>query len=184
MRPRARLVPLLLLLLLAPLSKATAGMRAGAAELDVFTGAYDLNEDDTGDDTRSNVQGFRAGWLITREHEVEFVYDTVDIEVAGFNSEDIDSWNVRYLYNFDLAPRKNVVPYVGGGLGNVRDKVVGFPSDDDTQLSLFGGLRLFAGPVFALRSELNLKTFSTFDVDQTVVEITAGMSWVVGGAGH
>lgn len=180
MRSLARLSFALVSLLLMA-SPARADMRSGAVELGVFSGAYHLTEDDTDFDTRSFVTSFRAGLLITREHEVEVAFDSVEVELAGIKFEEIESWNVRYLYNFDLGRRAHFVPYVGGGLGNVEDDVVGVASDDATQLTLFGGLRGFAGRVFAVRGEMALKTFDTFEVDQTVVEVTAGVAFVVGG---
>ncbi len=131
------------------------------------------------------MYGVRLGFLITEEHEIEFTYDTVDYEFAGERFEEIDSWNVRYLYNWSLGPRQTVVPYLGAGVGEVEDEVLdtlfGDFSDDDTQVTLLGGLRIFAGRSFALRGEIDYKFFSTFDVDQTVLEITAGLTWVLGG---
>ena len=179
-------MPLFLLLCAAPaVTPATAALRDGAVELGVFAGSYTLEEEDFGDETRSNVAGFRVGLLLTREHEIEFVYDTVEVTVAGIDIEEIESVNLRYLYNWPVGSRRAAAPYIGAGLGNVDDEVFDTPfgdvSDDDTQLSLFGGLRVFATRNFALRGEVALKSFSTFDVDQSVLEVTAGVTWALGG---
>jgi len=175
-------MPLFLLLCAAPaVTPATAALRDGAVELGVFAGSYTLEEEDFGDETRSNVAGFRVGLLLTREHEIEFVYDIVEVTVAGIDIEEIESVNLRYLYNWPVGSRSAAAPYIGAGLGNVDDDVIGIAADDDTQLSLFGGLRVFATRNFALRGEVALKSFSTFDVDQSVLEVTAGVTWALGG---
>ncbi len=166
--------------LVLPAPAALANMRSGAVELGVFAGSYHLTEEDEFD-TRSYVSGFRIGLLITPEHELEFAYDTVDVEAFGVELEELDSWNVRYLFNFETVPGGRVVPYVGAGIGSVDDDFGIGGSDDDTQVSAFGGLRIFAGRTFCLRNEVAVKSFSTFGVDQSVVEFTAGVSWVVGG---
>ncbi len=176
------------------LSHPQAAMRDAAWELGLFVGSYELTEDDFDADSNSNVSGVRVGFQITEEHEIEFVYDSVDYEFAGFRLEEIESWSLRYLYNWSLGPRQTMVPYVGAGLGEVEDTVFDVPvdpfdpfsplvdfSDDDTQVSFFGGLRVFAGRTFALRGEAAYKAFSTFDVDQSVLEFTLGLSWVIGG---
>jgi hypothetical protein len=164
---------------------ATAGLRAGAVEVGVFSGSYFLDEDDTGAETTSAVNGFRIGFMFTREHEIEFVADGVDVKLAGSDIEEIYSVNLRYLYNWAVGNRSAAAPYIGAGLGSVDDEVFDTPfgdvSDDDTQFSVFGGLRVFATRSFALRGEMAVKTFSTFDIDQSVVEITAGLTWELGG---
>ncbi len=175
-------------------SGAEAAMRDAALEISLFTGSYDLREDDTDSNSRSNVSGFRLGFVITEEHEVEFVYDSVDFEFAGLKLEEISSWSLRYLFNWNVGPRGRVVPYAGAGIGQVEDEVFDVPvdpsdpfsqlidfKDDDTQVTFFAGLRVFAGRSFALRGEIDYKLFSTFDVDQTVFEVTAGLSWIIGG---
>ena len=166
--------------LVLPAPAALADMRGGAVELGVFAGSYHLTEEDEFD-TRSYVSGFRIGLVITPEHELEFAYDSVQVEAFGVGLEDLESWNARYLFNFEAAPGGRVVPYVGAGLGSVDDDFDAGGSDDDTQVSAFGGLRIFAGRTFCLRNEVAVKSFSTFGVDQSVVEFTAGVSWVVGG---
>lgn len=167
------------------LSSPHAAMRDAAVEIGIFGGSYQLTEEDTDADSTTSVFGFRAGFLITEEHEIEFTYDTAEYVFAGIDLEEINSWNLRYLYNWSLGPRQKVVPYIGAGVGQVDDEVFdtffGDVSDDDTQVTLLGGLRMFADRNFALRGELGYKLFSTFDVDQTVLEMTVGLSWVIGG---
>ncbi len=96
--------------------------------------------------------GGRFGYLVTPDHEIEFLFDGVSTNDALFPSDHVDVTNFQmaYLYNFT---RSGVVPYITAGLGFLTADHDYYGTETDLSYSFGGGVRLFLGHTFYVRFE-------------------------------
>ena len=187
-----RVLPLVAVLSLGTLaSPAFAQNREKAWEINPYFGSMKFSEvdgqkviDDTWD------LGFRFGYHWTKKQMVEFGFfggstDSPDIDVTV----DLLGGQIDYIYNFFVHRRDKVVLFVDGGVGLINTSSFGFVEDpeaigDEVHFSynFGGGIRVFGGPRAGFRADLRRVNFSDSDADINFLELTVGLTVVLGGA--
>lgn len=174
------------LALAAPLFAATA-KDDSKGEIGFGFGHSDLGAD-TGVDSAQYI-GVRGGYNLNPKWQIEgqFAESSGDEDVLGVN---VDSTTrlimVNGVMNFHPA-KKEYVPYVMAGIGQADVDVdvagIGSVSDNSIALQVGGGTRIFFGQAkkMAFRADLSLVRDSTFDDSNTTTNITAGLTWKLGG---
>jgi hypothetical protein len=111
-------------------------------------------------------------------------------------SVDIMFGDVNYVYNFFLHRRDKVVAYLSGGVGVVITSVFGLTAEPDLRpildefvgetndfmYSVGGGMRFFGSEKVGFRIDLRQMRYSPDNrVEQDILQISAGVSLVLGG---
>ena len=182
MRIRSFVLILLAFLAVAP---AAAAPRRPPARGPAFEAGFLFNLTDFEDEVLLDEEiGFspRFGILMNPYHEIEFLISHVQTNdlIAPAIEVDINHFQIAYVFNFS---RREVVPYVTGGLGWIESDA-GFVGSEDTGVVSFGGgVKVFLGKATHLRFEMRLNFWEgegvvfAWQQDVSMLELGFGLGW-------
>ena len=134
--------------------------------------------------------GGRGAYYFTAEHGIELDINigSTDINTLGLDKEFDLTWiSLNYVHSFHLKNKGRVTPLLIVGLGqlNIDD---GTNDADATTLQVGAGARVSISPHLALRFDATLFRWRGDDTvipldDYFSFQVTAGLSFVFGGAG-
>lgn len=192
MRPRATLHALLALMALPIAVPPAAAQYRRPPRAAQYSRGFELSPYFTFNEFQNKAQldddvglGFRFGYLYNPYHEVEFMLNGVEThDNAGFGERvDLSNFQIAYVFNFT---KKDVVPYVTGGLGFFHSDDADLGTETDFVRAFGGGIRFFLGRNFFARFEIRENYFKgqgTVWADgegQWVRETLFGVGWRYG----
>lgn len=185
MASRRLFLPAALLVLLSTAAPLLAQPARSARPSRGFELGFDFTQNVFDDDALTDDElGFagRFGYLVTPEHEFEFMINGVSTEDALFPGDHVDvvNWQVAYLYNFT---RSGIVPYVTAGIGLLTADSDFFGTETDGVIGFGGGVRLFLAHAFFVRFEARQNLFTgdgryfTDEEDLSMFQASFGLGW-------